>query len=160
MKSFPVLTPALFLAILILFSGCVFYQRYPMAKSRLTKIDKRPLTFYLLDAARPLSRVWHISESDFQKDKMNGFLIRLSEAEAYEIATVESNRDARYSRNEVLMYVNPKYALALTDTATVSINYDMLEKIEVYEVNHGKTIAVSLVLVLVPIAFLGILSSL
>ena len=160
MKTLPVLTPVLSLGLLILLSGCVFYQRYPMAKSRLTKIDQRPLTFYLLDAARPLSRVWHVSESDFQNDKMNGFLVRLSETEAYEVATVESNRDARYSKNEVLMYVNPKYALALADTATVTITYDMLEKIEVYEVNHGKTIAVSLLVALVPFTFLGILSSL
>lgn len=155
MKSCPFLTPALFFAVLMLVSGCVFYQRYPLAKSRLPKIDKQQLTFYLLDAARPYSRVWYISEAEFQNDKVNGFLIRLDETEAHEIATVSNKRDAKSSKNEVLMYANPRYALTLADTVTVTIAYDQLEKIEVYEVNHGKSIAVSLLVALMPMTFLA-----
>jgi hypothetical protein len=158
MKSLPSLLPALFFALLILLSGCVFYQRYPMAKSRLPKIGDRQLTYYLLDAARPQSRVWHISETEFQEDKMRGFLIRLDESEANEIATVKSKRDAKYSKNEVLLYAKPKYAFALSDTANVTISYDQLEKIEVYEVNHGKSIAVSLLAALMPMIFLAAVS--
>lgn len=146
------------IALLILFSGCVFYQRYPMAKSRLTKIDNRNLTYYLLDASRPMSRVWHISEADFQDDKMIGFFIRVSEMEAEEIATVYSKRDAKDSKNDVLMYAKPKFAIALPDTATMTVTYDQLEKIEVYEVNHGKSVAISLLVAFMPMTFLAALS--
>lgn len=153
------LFPVLYcIALTALLSGCVFYQRYPMAKSRLTKIDNRNLTYYLLDASRPLSRVWYISEAEFQEDKMIGFLIRVSETEAEEIATVYSKRDAKDSKNDVLMYAKPKFALALPDTATMTITYDQLEKIEVYEVNHGKSVAISLLVAFMPMTFLAALS--
>lgn len=155
MKSLPSLLPALFVASLMIFSACVFYQRYPMAKSRLPKIADRQLTFYLLDAARPHSRVWHISETEFNEDQMKGFLIRLDETEANEIATVSGKRDAKYSKNDVLLYAKPKFAFALADTANVTITYDQLEKIEVYEVNHSKSIAVSLLAALMPMMFLA-----
>ena len=158
MKSLPSLLSALFFALLILLSGCVFYQRYPMAKSRLPKISDRQLTFYLLDASRPLSRVWYVSEAEFQEDKMKGFLIRLDESEAQEVVTVSGKRDAKYSKNEVLLYAKPKYAFALADTANVTITYDQLEKIEVFEVNHGKSIAVSLLTALMPMMFLAAMS--
>lgn len=158
MKTFTSFFLALFCPLLILLSGCIFYQRYPMAKSRLQKIENRQLTYYILDASRPYSRVWHVSEVDFQEDKLNAFLVRLGEPEAQEIATVDNNRDARYSKNEVLMYAKPKYALALADTATVTIPYDQLEKIEVYEVNHNKSVALSLLAALMPIMFLAAIS--
>lgn len=158
MKKLFTLLPALLFTLLAMLSGCIFYQRYPMAKSRLTKIDKEQLTFYLLDASRPNSRVWYISEAEFQNNSMRGFLIRLDESEAHEVATVNSSRDARYSKNEVLMYAAPRYALALADTALVTIQYDQIEKIEVYEVNHNKSIAWSLLALLMPIMFLGAIS--
>jgi len=142
----------------LLLSGCIFYQKYPMAKSRLTKITHLPLTYYVLDAARPKSRVWYVSEAEFSEGKMNGFLVRVSETEAEEIATVSGNRDAKSSKNDVLMYARPKYAMTLADTATVSLSYDELEKIEVFEVNHGKTVAVTLLTLLMPVTFLAALS--
>jgi hypothetical protein len=149
---------AFFFVALILLTGCIFYQRYPMAKSRLTKIDKTNLTFYLLDAARPTSRVWYVSEADFQKNEMIGFLIRLNELEAHEVATVQGRHDARYSKNDVLMYVKPKHALALADTMTLTIPYDQLEKIEVYEVNHGKSLGITLLSCFLPIIFFASIS--
>ncbi|MBV6442655.1 MAG: hypothetical protein DYG98_05515 [Haliscomenobacteraceae bacterium CHB4] len=158
MKKPSVLLPILFFTLIFVLSGCVFYQRYPMAKGRLTKINSEPLTFYLLDASRPHSRVWYISEADFQNDSMRGFLIRLNESEAQEVATVNGNRDARSSKNEVLMYAAPRYALTLADTALVTIRYDQIEKIEVYEVNHNKSLALSLLALLMPILFLGAIS--
>lgn len=155
MKTLIAPFPALLFLLAVLFSGCIIYQRYPMAKSRLTKIDKRQLTFYLLDAARPMSRVWYISEADFQEDKMNGFLIRLDEAEAQEVATVSNSRDARYSKNEVLMYVAPKYALALGDTTTITLHYNQVEKIEVHEVNHSKSLILSFLCLFMPLSLLA-----
>ena len=141
-----------------LLSGCVFYQRYPMAKSRLTKISRFDLTYYVLDAARPQSRVWYVAEAEFKEDRMTGFLVRVSEPEAQDIATVSGKRDAKYSKNDVLMFAKPKYALTLADTATVTMTYDQLEKIEVYEVNHGKSIAISLLVTIMPFTFLAAFS--
>ncbi len=140
------------------FSGCVFYQRYPLAQNRLTKINKYPLTYYVLDASRPQSRVWYVSEAEFLEDRMQGFLVRVSEEEAKDVATVSSKRDAKFSKNDVLLYASPRYALALADTTTVTLRYDQLEKIEVYEANHEKSLAVSLLAALLPVMFLGVLS--
>ncbi|GAB4495004.1 MAG: hypothetical protein OHK0019_22870 [Saprospiraceae bacterium] len=138
-----------------LLSSCIFYQRYPMAKSRLTKIGRYQLTFYVLDASRPSTHVWYVSEADFQDDKMVGVLVRLDEVEAEEVATVTGRRDARLSKDEVLMYVKPQFTIALSDSATVTLNYDQLEKIEVYEVNHTRTLFLSLLAGLMPILLLG-----
>lgn len=142
-----------------LLSSCIFYQRYPMAKSRLTKIGRYQLTFYVLDASRPTTHAWYVSEADFQDDKMVGVLVRLDEVEAQEVATVTGRRDARLSKDEVLMYVKPQFTIALSDSATVTLNYDQLEKIEVYEVNHTRSLTLSLLASILPIIFLGVMSS-
>jgi hypothetical protein len=145
-------------ALMLFLTGCVFYQRYPLAKSRLDKINKEQLTFYLLDAAHVRSRVWYISEAQFEGDKITGFLVRLTEMEATEVATISNNRDAKMSREEVLLYAKPKFAMTLTDTMTATIPHDQLEKIEVYEVNHGKSVIVSMFSILLPLVFLAALS--
>ena len=151
---------SLFLALLLLLQSCIFYQRYPMAKSRLPRIDRSNLVFYVLDAARPESRVWYVSEAEFQQDQMRGFLVRVGEDEAREVATIRNNRDAKQSRDEVLLYAKPRYALALGDTINTTIAYDQLEKIEVHEVNAGKSVALSLLLAFFsPFVFLGALFS-
>jgi hypothetical protein len=144
---------ALALLFLFLLTDCTFYQRYPMAKSRLPKIEKSRLTFYLLDAAHPRSRVWYISEAEFQDDKITGFLVKLEEFEAEEVATVSNNRDAKMSRDEVLLFAKPRFAMTLRDTITTTITHDQLEKIEVYEVNHGKSVAISAFAIIVPLVF-------
>lgn len=141
-----------------LLSGCVYYQKYPMAKGRLDKINKEQLTFYLLDAAHARSRVWYVSEAQFQGDKITGFLVRLTEIEAMEVATISSSRDAKMSKDEVLLYAKPKFAMTLADTMTTTIPHDQLEKIEVYEVNHGKSVLVSTFAILLPVIFLGVVS--
>jgi hypothetical protein len=138
------LLTALFLCALTLFqAACVFYQRYPMAKSRLAKVSTDNLTFYLLDPSRPLSGVWYVDSYRFGETSMQAYLSRLSEREALEVVTVRNSRDARESRNEVLIYVKPQAARAFPDTLTATLAYDQLEKVEVYEVNYGKTMAVN-----------------
>ncbi|MBK7936023.1 MAG: hypothetical protein IPJ82_02650 [Lewinellaceae bacterium] len=149
---------AAFLLSVCFFCSCIFYQRYPLAYSRLPKINTTNLTFYLLDAAHPRTRVWHLSEAEFLKDKMTGFLVKLDEQDATEVAVVHNRRDARYSRDEVLMFVKPKFVLDMADTATVTIPYTQLEKVEVYEVNAGKSVGVSLFMIFVPIVGVGIIS--
>lgn len=158
MKNHPNLLRILLLLPIFLLSSCIFYQRYPMAKSRLTKIGQYQLTFYVLDASRPTTHAWYVSEADFQDDKMVGLLIRLDEVEAKEVATVTGRRDARLSKDEVLMFAKPQFILPLPDSATVTLTYDQLEKIEVYEVNHSRSLVLSLLASLMPILFLGAIS--
>lgn len=134
----------LLLVVLSWQTSCSYYQRYPMSKARMPKIDTQGLTFYLLDAAHPLSKVWYISDYSISEKSMSAFLVRLSETEAMQVTTVSSNRDARASKNEVLLFAKPQYALGLPDTLTTQIDFDQLEKIEVHEVNYGKTLAFNL----------------
>ncbi|MEO6038889.1 MAG: hypothetical protein ABIQ93_10780, partial [Saprospiraceae bacterium] len=130
----------LFLIVLGGQAGCVQYQRYPISKARMPKIDTRDLTFYLIDTAHPLSRVWYVSNYAIGERSMTAFLSRMSEAESRQVSIVRSNRDARDKKNEVLLYAQPKYAGSLADTLTTQIDFDRLEKIEVYEANFGRTL--------------------
>ncbi len=133
----------LFLIVLGWQAGCVYYQRYPMTKARMPKIDTRDLSFYLVDAAHPLSRVWYVTNYDISEKSMSAFIVRLSAAEAEQVSLVLNRREARAKKNEVLLFARPQYALDLPDTLTTRIDFNQLEKIEVYEVNYGKTLALN-----------------
>lgn len=124
--------------------SCVYYQRYPMPKSRLTKVKRENLAFYLIDAGHPLTRAWYISEIDFQQDAMVGFLNRLSPSETLEVSTLRNGRDARQSKNEVLVYVSPKAAMTMGDTLTTRLPFDQIERVEVHEPNFGKSVGITL----------------
>lgn len=112
-----------------------------MSKARMPKIDTRGLTFYVIDAAHPLSKVWYLTDYNISEKSMSAFMVRLSETEAMQVSTVRNNRDARASKNEVLLFAKPQYAMTLGDTLTTRIDFEQLEKIEVYEINYGKTLA-------------------
>lgn len=133
--------PLFLIAVLLSSSGCGYYQRYSMAQTRLTRINTDGLTFYLLDPARPLSGVWYVEGYKFNEDNLTAVIIRLPEQEALEVVTVSNSRDARQSRNEVLLYAKPSVARAFSDSMRVDLRYDQLEKVEVYEMNYGKTLA-------------------
>lgn len=148
------LAHALLLVFLFQQSGCLYYQRYPLAKSRLAKIPLENLSFYLIDSAHPLTKMWYVSDFKFEPKSMHCFLTRMAEVEATEISMVRNRQDAKNSRNEVLLFAKPQFAMTLADTATMTINYEQFDKIEVYEVNHGKTIAV--VLASAGVAFLAV----
>lgn len=136
----------LFLACgMLLTAGCVYYQRYPMPKSRLSKVDKENLSFYLIDAAHPMTRSWYVSEIRFQPGQMHGFLSKLTAAEALEVSAIRNRRDARNSRNEVLIYASPRLAMGMSDTLTTTIPYENIERVEVHEPNFGKSIGVSMI---------------
>lgn len=125
-------------------SACVYYQRYPMPKSRLTKVDKENLMFYAIDASHPLTRVWHVSELQFKDGKIHGFLSKMAPSEALEVSTIRSRRDARDSRDQVLVYVSPRLAMGMGDTLSADIPYEQIERVEVHEPNFGKSVGVSM----------------
>lgn len=125
-------------------AACIYYHRYPLSKERLPKINAQNLSFYLMDASRPASRAWYVSSYSFGQQSMNCFLAKISEAEALEVNVTRNNADARNSRDQVLLYMKPQFAIGLGDTATLTIPYEQLEKIEVYEVDYGKTIGIIL----------------
>jgi len=141
LQPYRLLATCLFLFLILAQTGCAWYQRYPMSKSRLPKIDANNLTFYLIDPSRPLSGVWYVGSYNFGEKSMQAYLSRLSEREALDVTAVRNNRDARNSRNEVLIYVKPQVARGFADTLTTRLDYDQLERVEVYEVNYGKTLA-------------------
>jgi hypothetical protein len=127
---------------LFLFSqtGCSYYQRYSMSKSRLQKINPEGLSVYLVDAAHPLTRGWYVAEPKFSENNISGFISRMAEVETIEASLLRDRSDARNSRNDILLYAKPQFALGLPDTATMTISNLQLEKIEVCEMNHVKTI--------------------
>lgn len=141
LRPYRLATVCLFVFLMLCQIGCAYYQRYPMSKARLPKIETENLTFYLIDPSRPLSGVWYVDSYTFGEKSMKAYLSRLSEREALEVVTVRNNRDARNSKNEVLIYVKPQVARGLADTVTTNLSYEQLEKVEVYEMNYGKTLA-------------------
>ena len=135
-----------FLASLFLLfqSSCVYYQRYSMSKSRLQKINPEGLSVYLVDASHPLTRGWYVSEPKFEKNSISGFVSRMAEVETLEASMLRNRSDAQQSRNDILLFAKPQFAAGLPDTATMIIQNTQLEKIEVCELNHGKTIGLPL----------------
>ena len=132
----------LLIAGLFLFTqtACVHYQRYAMAKSRLQKINPEGLKVYLVDASHPLTRGWYVSEPTFESNSVSGFINRMAEVEMLEASILRDRTDAQQSRNDILLYASPKFALSLPDTATLTIQNSQLEKIEVCELNYLKTV--------------------
>ncbi|MFN0035625.1 MAG: hypothetical protein ACKVUS_11195 [Saprospiraceae bacterium] len=132
----------LLLASLLLFSqsSCVYYQRYAMSKSRLQKINPEGLSVYLIDAAHPLTRGWYVAEPRFDKNGLTGFISRMAEVETLEASRLRNRTDAQQSRNDILLYAKPQFAAGLPDTATLIIQNTSLERVEVCEMNHTKTI--------------------
>jgi hypothetical protein len=137
----------LFLLGLFLLSqtGCSYYQRYSMPKARLQKINPEGLSVYLVDAAHPLTRGWYVSEPKFAENSISGFFSRMAEVETIEASLVRDRADARNSRNDILLYAKPQFAQGLPDTATMTVSNLQLEKIEVCEMNHVKTIGYPLI---------------
>jgi hypothetical protein len=135
-------------------TACVYYQRYPIAKARLPKVNPEGLSVYILDAAHPLTRGWYMSEPKFEKNSISGFISKMAEVETLEASMLRDRSDAQQSRNDVLIYIKPQVALGLPDTATLSIQAAQLEKIEVCELNHVKTIGLPLISC---VGFLGLI---
>lgn len=129
----------------ILQSSCAHYQRYSMSKSRLEKINPEKLSIYLLDAGHPNTRGWYVQQASFEKDWVNGTIIRMSELETLEAATLRDRQDASESRNDVLLYLDTDYAAKLPDTSSLKIPGSKLQKVEVCELNINKTIAVPMI---------------
>ncbi len=126
-------------ALLVSSIACSKYQRYPLPLDRLEKVDVDYLQYYLVDAAHPLTKVWRMSDCKIGPQEIDCRLTKLTANEAAEISLVRGNRDARASKNDVLFYADPRFALALQDTGTQKIHTGQLEKIEVFELNHLKT---------------------
>ena len=126
-------------------TACVYYQRYPLPKSRMKKVDLEQMDFYLLDAAHPTKRCWYVSERIMRDTFMDCFVARLTEDEAEQVFTIRSRRDASTSRNEVLFFLKPRMAMGLADTATIRLGYSHLQKVEVYEPNHARSILNSVI---------------
>ncbi|MDO8366621.1 MAG: hypothetical protein Q7T20_07495 [Saprospiraceae bacterium] len=115
-----------------------------MSKSRLQKINPEGLTVYLVDAAHPLTRGWYLSDPKFENNRVSGFISRMAEVETLEASMLRDRSDAQQSRNDILLYAKPQFALGLPDTATMTIPDSQLEKIEVCELNHVRTIGMPL----------------
>lgn len=139
--------PFLFcLATFCLFSlnSCVHYQRYRMAETRLQRINPEIISIYLIDAAHPLTRGWYLAEPKFEENHVRGFLTRMAEVETLEITQLSSRTDAQQSRNDVLLYLKPRFANSLPDTTIMDIPHVQIERIEVCELNTMKTLGLPL----------------
>ena len=132
------LFPFLFIALIL--CACTTYQRYQLPSARLSKINETHLSYYLVDAAHPLSRVWYMSSSKVQDTAVTCYITKMTTFEAAEVTTIQNRKDARWSKNDVLFYADPAFAASLKDTLTLTIPVAKFEKIEVYELNHIKSI--------------------
>ncbi len=124
--------------------SCVPYQRYMMPVERLQKVPVKAAALYAIDAAHPLTRVWYVAEARTKGDRIEGFFTRLSDIEALEVGVVRDQQDAKNSRNDLLIYINPKLAMGFSDTLTAQIPMNQIERIEVHEPNYGKMLGSTL----------------
>jgi hypothetical protein len=129
-----------------------------MPKSRLSKINLEPLSFYVIDAAHPMTRVWYVAEMDMKNQQITGFLSRLSDIEALETTVVRNQRDGKSSRNDVLLYTSPKLLMGFGDTLTTAIPFQQIERIEVHEPNYSKTLGTAILSGTTAFFLIGMLS--
>jgi|GEM_PF-950548 len=134
------------LACCVLLHSCIYYQRYSMPKTRLNKINTESLSFYVIDAAHPLTKAWYVAEMDMKNQRITGFLSRLSDIEALEVGIVRNRRDGKNSRNDVLLYTSPRLLMGFGDTLTTTIPFDQIERIEVHEPDFTKTLGTSILM--------------
>jgi hypothetical protein len=130
--------------LLLCLSSCAHYERYGMAKSRMEKLNNKGVSVYMVDAGHPLTRGWFLSDPVFEANQVTAFITRMSEVETMEMSVIRNNYDARQSRNDILLYAKPKFASSLPDTAKIQIFDHQIEKIEVCELNHVRSIGLPL----------------
>ncbi|MDX1913797.1 MAG: hypothetical protein SFV22_20035 [Saprospiraceae bacterium] len=135
----------LLVGLLVFQSSCAFYQRYGMSKSRLQKINTAGLSVYLIDAAHPLTRGWYLSEPQFDADLVRGYVRKMEEKETLEVSMLRNQYDAQHSRNDVLIFLKPQFADKMPDSTLMNIPHSQLERVEVCEMNHVRTIGVPLI---------------
>lgn len=138
-----VLLTCLLLILLSCFCSCLNYQRYLMPVQRLQNVPVESASVYVIDAAHPLTKVWYVAEAEVKKDKLGGFLTRLTDVDALEVSIMRNTRDAKNSRNDMLIYVNPRLIMGFSDTLTTYIPLTQIERIEVHEPNYGKSIGLA-----------------
>lgn len=123
--------------------GC--YSRHRMQTSRLSKVAGiEGLEFVLLDPSSPLTNIWLLSNPTFEKNALAGRLDRASVGLGMQIASIRSNADMRASQDLVLLYVSPTVAKSLPDTLSTRLEYRHITKIEVFEPDAGKVVALAL----------------
>ena len=143
---------------LVLLSACTTYQRYKLPANRILKIQNTDLTYYVVDAANPISRAWYVSDCQINETGIEGYLTKMEPESAKEIYIVQSRRDSRWSKNDVLFYADPRLANTLPDSGLVNIPVGKMAKIEVYELNHAKTFGTPLLSVTGFLALLYLIS--
>lgn len=132
---------ASFLFAAIVLSSCHIYQRYSMDMQRLDKVDSQSLNLYLLDAAHPYSRGWYVVSEHADGKGIEGFAIRMAEAEVLEVNHLRNRYDGAISRNDVLVYLDPDFATNLSDAAKVKLGKKEIVRIEVTEIDQVRSFA-------------------
>ncbi|OWY23642.1 hypothetical protein C7N43_12495 [Sphingobacteriales bacterium UPWRP_1] len=135
----------LFLFLLLCLNvGCfIYYKRTAVQTNVLTELPKnKTFRFYLTDEAGiNTGKMWQLYNAQITQTAISGQLQKLNTDAAKNIATVTGEMDARKSRYDILMYY--KTIPNLPDTGAYTLNYADVHKVEVYEINWGKSILIS-----------------
>jgi len=146
----------LFLFLLICLNvGCfIYYKRTATQTNVLTELPKGK-TFYIYltdEASIKTGLMWKLTKAQITQTAISGKLKKLSPDAAKNVATVSGEMDAQKSRYDILMYF--KTIPNLPDTGAYTLNYADVQKVEVYEINWGKSILISSLITLGSVALL------
>jgi hypothetical protein len=127
-------------ALCLCLQSCLYYKRYPLPPQRLKKIDTTGLSFYLIDEEKPKTHCWYVNRMFFEEKTMTCVMERLTEFDAKDVYTVRNSTDAKQSKNEVLLFIDPAQTSNFKDTCTVKIDFDQVKLVEVYENDPAKSV--------------------
>lgn len=115
--------------------SCSSSVQVPFSMERIQKLPFRDdLEYYLVDPHRVLTCVWRVDSLTIQKRSMVCRLVAVPESVADGIVRVIDERDAKASRNRVLLYPSAAQLEAIRrDPGRVALDFTVLEKVLVIE---------------------------
>jgi hypothetical protein len=96
---------------------------------------------YIVDNEHILTNMWVVRDYKFNKDDMSCTLEKVPEKIGEEIVKINSKEDAELNQKRVLLFAKPALTEKLAQNTSITFNYHELDRIQVIEKDHEKTIS-------------------
>jgi hypothetical protein len=124
--------------------SCTVFKHFPVSYYDLNKLNKKNLKLYLVDNEHVLTNVWSMQETKTDQNQITCSLIQLKTYEAEEVVTMSDQYDAFESQKNILFFAKPNLVAKIINKATITFDYNALEKIVVVKRDDKATLTKSI----------------
>jgi hypothetical protein len=103
---------------------------------------------YIIDKEHVLTNVWAVKNYKFNKNDIICTYEKLPEHLGEEIVKTTSKEDAELNQKKVFLFAKPALTEKLVQQTSITFDYHELDRIQVVEKDHDKTISESLLYIL------------